>query len=68
MTDFISVLDVLENAPYGAHRQIGDELVDIESGIRKTMDQGLTPDDMKVAQAARDAAQAAIDIFNKITA
>ena len=45
MTDFVSVLDLLEDAPYGAHRQIADELVDIENGIRKTMDQGLTPDE-----------------------
>ena len=66
MNDFISVLDIMENAPYGAQKAVRDEIADMEAGIRRTMDKGLTPDEMKTAQAARDAVQAASAILSKI--
>ena len=40
----------------------------MDADIRRTMDRGLTPDDMKTAQAARAAAQAASSILDKIFA
>lgn len=66
MSEFISVLDIMENAPYGAQTAVRDEVAIMESDIRRYMDQGLTPDDMKTAQAARAAAQAAASILEKI--
>lgn len=66
MNDFISVLDIMDNAPYGAQKAVKDELADMEAGIRRTMDKGLTPDEMKTAQAAREAVQAASSILSRI--
>ena len=68
MSDFTSVLDLLEDAPYGAQRAVKYEIADMEYGIRRAMDRGLTPDEMKEAQAARDAAQAAAAILDKLFA
>ena len=68
MSEFISVFDIMENAPYGAQTAVRDEVVSIDAELRRVMDQGLTPDDMKKAQAARFAAQAASAILEKIFA
>ena len=68
MSDFTSVLDMLEDAPYGAQKAVKDEVVDMEFGIRRAMDRGLTPDEMQKAQAAREAAQAAAVILDKLFA
>ena len=66
MSDFVSVLDIMENAPYGAQTAARDEVAVMESDLRRTMDRGLTPEDMKTAQAARAAVQAAAVILEKI--
>ncbi len=66
MSDFVSVLDIMENAPYGAQTAVRDEVAVMESDLRRTMDRGLTPEDMKTAQAARAAVQAAAVILEKI--
>ena len=66
MSDFVSVLDIMENAPYGAQAAVRDEVAVMESDLRRTMDRGLTPQDMKTAQAARAAVQAAAVILEKI--
>ena len=66
MSDFVSVLDIMENAPYGAQTAVRDEVDVMESDLRRTMDRGLTPEDMKTAQAARAAVQSAADILEKI--
>lgn len=66
MSDFVSVLDIMENAPYGAQTAVRDEVAVMESDLRRTMDRGLTPENMKTAQAARSAVQAAAVILEKI--
>ena len=66
MSEFVSVLDILENAPYGAQTAVRDEVAAMDAELRRTMDMGLTPDDMKTAQAARAAAQAAASVLNKL--
>ena len=66
MSDFVSVLDIMENAPYGAQTAVRDEVAVMESDLRRTMDRGLIPEDMKTAQAARAAVQAAAVILEKI--
>ena len=48
------------------NKSVKDELADMEAGIRRTMDKGLTPDEMKTAQAAREAVQAASSILSRI--
>ena len=66
MSDFVSVLDIMENAPYGAQTAMRDEIAAMDADLRRTMDRGLTPDDMKTAQAARAAVQAAAVILDKL--
>ncbi|WP_295639535.1 hypothetical protein [uncultured Mailhella sp.] len=66
MSDFVSVLDIMENAPYGAQTAVQDEIAVMDADLRRAMDRGLTPDDMKKAQAARSAAQAAAVILDKL--
>lgn len=66
MSEFVSVLDIMENAPYGAQTAVRDEVAAMDAELRRTMDRGLTPDDMKKAQTARAAAQAAAAILDKL--
>ena len=66
MSDFVSVLDIMENAPYGAQTAVQDEIAVMDADLRRAMDRGLTPDDMKKTQAARSAAQAAAVILDKL--
>lgn len=68
MSEFVSVLDIMENAPYGAQTAVRDEIAAMDAELRRTMDRGLAPDDMKTAQAARAAAQAASSVLDKIFA
>ena len=68
MTEFVSVLDIMENAPYGAQTAVRNEVASMDAELRRTMDQGLTPDDMKTARAAREAVQAASSILSRLFA
>ena len=66
MSEFVSVLDLMENAPYGAQTTVRDEIAVMDAELRRTMDQGLTPDDMQTARAARSAVQAAAAILDRL--
>ena len=66
MSDFISAQDALESGSTVDQKTIRDEVSDIVYRIRREMDAGLTPDDMKVARAEKDAADAAEEILSKI--
>ncbi len=68
MSEFVSVLDIMENAPYGAQTAVRDEIAAMDAELRRTMDRGLTPDDMKTAQAARAAVQAASTVLDRLFA
>ncbi|WP_294486041.1 hypothetical protein [uncultured Mailhella sp.] len=68
MSEFVSVLDIMENAPYGAQTAVRDEVAAMDADLRRAMDKGLTPEDMKTAQAARSAVHAAADILDKLFA
>ena len=68
MSEFVSVLDIMENTPYGAQTAVRDEVAAMDADLRRAMDKGLTPEDMKTAQAARSAVHAAADILDKIFA
>lgn len=62
----ISVLDLLDNTSYASQRAVRDEVAAMDNEIRRRMDSGLSPDDMKTAMAARGAAQAAALILEKL--
>lgn len=68
MTDFVSVLEMAESRSYSDQRSVRDEVADMEFGIRREMDRGLSPDEMRTAQAAREAVQAAASILDKLFA
>lgn len=55
---FVSVMDMLENQGVG-YRGVQDEVMEMSLAVKRYMDQGLTPDEMVVAQAAREATVAA---------
>lgn len=62
----VSVLDLLDNASYDSQRAVRDEIAAMDNEIRRSMDAGLSPDDMKIAQSARSAAQAAAAILERL--
>ena len=66
MTTFVSAADALENADYEAQRRILDELADMSIRLRREMDAGLTPEDMKRAQAEKAAVEAAQTLLEKL--
>lgn len=66
MSDFISVTDAVESGSYSDQKVIRDEVADIAYRLRREMDAGLTPDDMKVVSAEKAAAEAAGEILSKI--
>ena len=68
MSEFVSVPDIMENTPYGAQTAVRDEVAAMDADLRRAMDKGLTPEDMKTAQAARSAVHAAADILDKLFA
>ena len=68
MNEFVSVLDLIDNPPYGAQRAVKDEVADMLYGIRRTMDLGLSSDEMPAARAAETAASSAMTILDKLFA
>ncbi|WP_446424034.1 hypothetical protein [Mailhella sp.] len=66
MSEFVSLLDILEKPSYDGQRQLREEVAAMDFDLRRTMDAGLTPDEMQKAQAGRRAVHAALDILDKI--
>ena len=66
MSEFVSLLDILEKPSYDEQRKLREEVSAIDFELRRVMDTGLAPDDMQKAQAGRNAAHAALDILDKI--
>lgn len=66
MSEFISAADAAQNASYADQKAVRDEVADIAFRLRRTMDAGLTPDEMKHAEAAKSAVDAATEILSKI--
>lgn len=66
MSEFISVHDVLESGSLFDQKKIREETADIVYRLRREMDAGLTPDEMKVARAEKEAADAAEEILAAI--
>ncbi len=68
MNENVSVLDVMDGVSFGSQRDIRDEVAAMDASLRSAMDKGLSPEDMKVAQAARKAVQSALTIIEKLFA
>ena len=68
MTEFISAADAAASASYSDQKAIRDEVADISFRLRREMDAGLTPEDMRAHQAEKDAADAAEEILSKLFA
>lgn len=66
MTEFVSAADAAESGSAFDQRAIRDEIADIIHRLRTAMDAGLSPDDMRVAQAEKAAADAAEELLGKI--
>lgn len=66
MTKFVSAADAAESGSAFDQRAIRDEVADIIHRLRTAMDAGLSPDDMRVAQAEKAAADAAEELLGKI--
>lgn len=64
---FVSVMDMLENGSMG-YRSVQDEVLEMNLSVKRHMDQGLSPDDMAVAQTVREATQAAAHALEKLFA
>lgn len=67
MSDFVSVLDIIDNDPTGEKlKPIREEVLEMDLAIKRHMDAGLSPADMAVAQKLRKGTQAADSILAKL--
>ena len=66
MTEFVSAAAAAGSGSAFDQRAIRDEVADIIHRLRAAMDAGLSPDDMRVAQAEKAAADAAEELLGKI--
>ena len=66
MSEFISTTDAMESGSVVDQKAIREEVSAIAFRVRREMDAGLSPDDMKQAQGAKAAAEAAGEILSKI--
>jgi len=62
-----SAFDLADDHSGVKARALKEELLTLDMSGKRTMDAGLTPDDMKVAQAARDAVQAASRVVEALS-
>lgn len=67
MSDFVSILDIIEKGDTFQLRAIKDEMAELDLAIRRLMDIGLVPEEMKKATAERQAVQAASIILNDLS-
>ena len=68
MNETVSILDLLDGQEYGPLRALRDDVAEMDASLRKIMDRGLTPDEMRAAQSARAAVQSASAILEKLFA
>ena len=66
MSDFVSVLDIMESGDVSQQRALKDELAALDLSLRRHMDAGLVPEEMKLVTAEREAVLAASEILNKL--
>ena len=66
MNEFVSVMDLLESDDSFAKKAVRDEVADIQYTVRRAMDQGLSVEEMRTAEAVRTAANAAEEVLSAI--
>lgn len=64
MTEFISAADAIESRTPADERRIRDEVANIIFRLRRAMDAGLSPDEMKAAKGEKAAAEAAEELLS----
>ena len=66
MSEFVSAMDAMNNASYNDQKMVRDEVAEMEFRVRRAMDEGLSLEDMKLAQAVKQAVDAANEILAKV--
>ena len=66
MSDFVSLLDIMEKGDTFQLRAIKDEMAALDLALRRKMDAGLVPEEMELARAEREAVLAASSRLSKI--
>ena len=66
MNEFISTDGAAQSGSVHEQKNICDEVAQAAQRIRRAMDVGLTPEDMKAARGAEDAVLAAQELLSKI--
>ena len=66
MEEFVSVFDLTNSDDATAKKAVRDEVATIQFTVRRAMDQGLSPEEMKVAEKLRDAAKAASEVLDDL--
>jgi len=66
MSEFVSVQDALQSGSYTDQKAIRDELAEMSQKLRRQMEAGLTPEQMKGARGEKEAADAASELLSKI--
>ena len=66
MSEFVSAMDAMNSAYYNDQKMVRDEVAEMEFRVRRAMDEGLSLEDMKLAQAVKQAVDAANEILAKV--
>ena len=66
MNEFIPTDDAVESGSVYEQKAISEEVMQTAQRIRRVMDAGLTPEEMKAARGAEDAVLAAQELLAKI--
>ena len=66
MEEFVSVFDLINSDEANTKKEVRDEVANIQFTVRRAMDQGLSPEEMKVAEKLRDAANAASEVLDDL--
>lgn len=64
---FVSAFELADDHSGSRARVVREELLGMDTSVRRAMDAGMTPDEMKVAQAARAAVQAAQQVVEALS-
>lgn len=63
---FVSSMDLLKEKQSNGYKQIQEELIGMRATLKQTMDKGLAPADMEVAQAMAKSVNAAETAMGKL--
>lgn len=64
---FVSAFELADDHSGSRAKVVREELFGMDTAVRRAMDAGMTPEEMKVAQAARAAVQAAQRVLDALS-